>query len=290
MNNNKKEVKEKPKIDFIQVVLILLIGVCLIGFSIFFSTWLRWKNESANYFEVIALMENNKISYLDEGNFVEVEKLKNFSGIEITDFELGENEAIVLYCNEEEKNNCIYVDYNNFIEANSINPMSMMLFFSILCIIFLIIWEIRHEKKKLLRYCSLSVIFLILGISMAVIYTCQVMDYYVFVDDSLNVVNSEVIAYLKGDDFTKEFRPVSIYEVDGVKYHYFSKKVVKGNFNEQKNTKLTLYYDKEYHNFAEKKENLFDIMLIILIVAELLGSISYLTVGKKLLKRNDKNA
>ena len=56
MNNNKKEVKEKPKIDFIQVILIFLIGVCLIGFSIFFSTWLRWKNESANNFEVIALM------------------------------------------------------------------------------------------------------------------------------------------------------------------------------------------------------------------------------------------
>lgn len=282
-----KDNEVKKKIDFIQVILIFLIVICVLGFSIFFSTWLRWSCDKVNLKEVISLKQNTEIGYLEEGKFVIVDKLKDFYDIELSELELSEDEAVVLYCDIDNKTDCIYVDYNNFIERNSVNPIYMILIFIILTIVLLVILVVRRKKINVIIYYVFIGIFFTFGIVGASIHTCQIMNYYVFVDDSPYVANSVIVARLKGDNSKSEYRPVSEYEVEGIKYYYFGKKSIKGDFNKQKGEKLTLYYDSVNHAIAVKKENPFDILFIILIVVELIVSMVYVIIGKKRLQRND---
>lgn len=77
-------------------------------------TWFSWSTDRTNYNEVTAVMdEDNIINYTMDGKNYIVDKVGSDSYKELNMAKIfEENKRVKMYCNKENKGDCLYLDYN----------------------------------------------------------------------------------------------------------------------------------------------------------------------------------
>lgn len=256
------------------VLLILIVITTLVGIF-FWSTKVRWNAEIEEYHEILYYGQED----------VQINELTDFYGEELSR-EIDDTEAILMYCSSQYGKTCVTGDFNNSFE-NLLREPSIVI--NIVVLIDLALLFILFKDKcfgKVKTYIIFGIVLLLGLVNIGkVIYSFA--DYYVFVNDSENVVTGYVVRQLITEN-KNEYYPVVEYVTEQGEFTNYILSSYSGevsNEHTDKN-KITIYYDKSDNEVITTKQSLrkyiFPIIVGVLYVIE---AIVYLVISKR--KKND---
>ena len=262
---------EKSKIKWSKVLLASFIVVFSLIGIFFIATFIRWKAEIANKYEIIYTGQEE----------VKIDKLVDFYAIEM-DTELKENEAILMYCTSEYGKECIAPDLTNWLENNFRHPLLVVaiVIFIDLVLLFIMTKDDLAGKKRTYVYGDLIMLW---GLVFIGIQVFKVADYYKLVKDDNTYVGNRV--YKLRSDSKNSFVPV---------YHYDEEQVyiprdynLKGTYEEKEEI---IYYSKKDNKKMTVRRDVKGYILpaVIGFITFVMG-IVYLTINKRFRKKEQKD-
>lgn len=226
------------------VLLILIVITTLVGIF-FWSTKVRWNAEIEEYHEILYYGQED----------VQINELTDFYGEELS-IEIDDTEAILMYCSSQYGKTCVTGDFNNSFE-NLLREPSIVInivFLIDLALLFILFKDKCFGKVK--TYIIFGIVLLLGLVNIGkVIYNFA--DYYVFVNDSENVVTGYVVRQLITKN-KNEYYPVVEYVTEQGEFTNYVLSSYSGevsNEHTDKN-KITIYYDKSDNEVITTKQSL----------------------------------
>lgn len=256
--NSQEEVMDIKKVSIKKIILWVLFTIVSVVGLLFLSTEIRWKAD---------IEDRKEIVYIGQSE-IKIDKVVDFYGVEV-DTELEDNEALLLYCTSEYGGDCLTGDYNNGLEnilRNSNLVVNIVLIIDLL-LLFLIFKD--KEIKKIFKV-IISVLVFCYGVYNLGVQVYYISDYYLFVNDSENVVNATIVRGIITAS-EKEFNPLVEYETEKGKFLTYLDYPIDGKIDEKVNEQITIYYDTKDHSIINIKRNVSEYILPIIISLIFMG-------------------
>ena len=275
----------------------------VLGIMVFISameSYLKWNSKNINYNKEYVYSEYGTLYYETNGNNVYVDKIYN-TDEEIISLDIPNKETVVMYCNKDNRNECIYFDENDSIDKSMQNPI-LVLFVSLFLISFALFFIYEKRSKKVVNNkkvdvdenTSLSSIYLfyvflfLLGCGFVGLQVYNAVNYF-SLRNSNNITEATIYSEMYNIGASKnKYKSISYYYVDNQKYIYVNDEYENGNLEENLGKTFELYYNKNNPNKVSKKKNPVDLFILLVGIVLLIFSFPFVFFKKKIEKRLDK--
>lgn len=299
MNNdnfNKNSGKSKGEKIFGWIFLIAGIIVFLTTIGSYFS----WQLKKVDYVQEYVYSNYGNLYYELDGNRKYVQKIYNTDG-EIIELDIPDKKTIIMYCDKNNMDECIYFDTDNSMDQSMQNPI-MGIFSSLFLVSFAIflLYEKRLNRigdKRIMEQDSffmsriyiLHVFFFVVGVSIIIWQLYNASNYFSLKNND-NTVKATIYSEIYNIDKDKDvYKPVLYYYVDNQKYIYVNDSYMYGTLEENLGKMFELYYDKANPSKALKKENPVDFLILLIGICFSGVSFPFVFFKEKMARKIGKN-
>ena len=251
-------------------VLRSILGYCMV-LCFIFTTYItiRWIIKMKNYSKEYVYSDSGNLYYEKDGEKIYIDKLYNSKGEDLK-LEIPDKKTIIMYCYKDNPKEGIFLDINNTSDSGLQHPIIN------LCVaIFILAFGLYFLTKKnysnpIYKYYYFYVCFSIVGTVMLVTQISKIVNYN-NIKNNYNIVNSTIYSDLyEVGAAGGQYKAVSYYYVDGIKYVYADEIFVDGDINDAIGKTQEIYYNpnnpEEAYGQINSVNKLFIVLGIFLII------------------------
>ncbi len=257
-------------------ILKVTIGCFLILCSIItlFQT-ITWQISKKDYNREYVYSDFGNLYYEKNGEKIYIEKIYNTDSEELQ-LEVPNQKTIIMYCYKNNPTEGIYLGINNTPDARLEYPTINICVSIFILTLALYILSKKNKENPIYRYYLFYIFGLFIGIVMIFYSVTNIINYYSIKNDN-NIVNATIYSdiYETGIS-TEQYKAVSYYYVNDVKYVYVDEIYKNGDINNVLGTTQKLYYNPNNPEKSYSKINF--VTFLFLIIGTPITIISFLCV------------
>lgn len=230
--------EKKEKIRKIKLISLFIL-VSIIG-SLFLATYLRWNAD---------IEDKHRIIYYGQDDY-NIKSLKDYYGADVST-DIGENEAIIMYCTKEYGQDCITADYNDWFE-NFLRDPVIIVHIAIILDLLIFYQLIKGKYMKDIKKLVMGIVIILYGCTLSFLQIYTIADYYIFAN---NKYKTTATIYKKViTDNKKSFHPIVKYEIYDEEYISYLDTAIKGDIEDKVGEEIDIhYYRKDKNNIVNKR-------------------------------------